>query len=380
MHSAYLLKFLIEFVTGVFWTANVTALLKTGATLQDAALVMAFFYFGIALFEVPTGMVADRYGRRKSVISGLLVSVVGFLSLYFGFLIAGAAIAGIGLTLISGAFTAWIYNLAERSTKNFDAKSFFVTFDIFGRFAMIAGAFTASFVLKVNANYLWLVMAVVAALAAYIATLTKPGSSDLEDRHTVEKLQKLSLRREVWENKALVFLLLGVFFFGLEQGIRNTIYQPFVLSIRGGSEFILAYWQASLAASRLLGAFFYRNILIKRDNGNMLMLSSLLALAFAELIASFVSSFQVVWMVWICAIFTMGWFFPLKDAYINGLVGERRRATILSIESMVFQLASAVCCLLLALSAVYRFPILWVLGAFSLMLATSSLRQSQIGR
>jgi DHA3 family tetracycline resistance protein-like MFS transporter len=64
------------------------------------------------IFEVPTGVVADRYSRRWSVI-------VGFFLLGAGFLLEGAVpayvailgaqvIAGVGYTFISGAQDAWI--------------------------------------------------------------------------------------------------------------------------------------------------------------------------------------------------------------------------------------------------------------------------------
>src|SRR3989344_6337677 len=133
MRKAYFLKFLIEFISGIFWTANVSSLIRTGFTLADSALVMAGFYFAIAFFEIPTGYVADRFGRRKSVLCGLSLVSLGFLLLYLGtgkaMNMAGAGVAGIGFTLISGAFTAWIYNLAQANEPLFDPTQFFLRFD-----------------------------------------------------------------------------------------------------------------------------------------------------------------------------------------------------------------------------------------------------------
>jgi DHA3 family tetracycline resistance protein-like MFS transporter len=64
------------------------------------------------IFEVPTGVVADRYSRRWSVIVGYFVLGLGFLlegavPVYVAIL-GAQVITGIGYTFISGAEDAWI--------------------------------------------------------------------------------------------------------------------------------------------------------------------------------------------------------------------------------------------------------------------------------
>ncbi|HZB35014.1 MAG TPA: MFS transporter [Gaiellaceae bacterium] len=64
------------------------------------------------LLEVPTGVIADAYSRRLSVILGLLVNgvsviVVGITHEY-AILLAGSMLWGLGSALMSGAYEAWI--------------------------------------------------------------------------------------------------------------------------------------------------------------------------------------------------------------------------------------------------------------------------------
>jgi MFS family permease len=66
----------------------------------------------IFLFEVPTGVVADTYSRRLSIIIGLVLSgvsimAVGLVHVYSVILLA-ATLRGIGGTFLSGAWEAWI--------------------------------------------------------------------------------------------------------------------------------------------------------------------------------------------------------------------------------------------------------------------------------
>src|SRR5688500_19598988 len=77
-------------------------LLLVGAALQGAILVS----------EVPTGVVADTYSRRLSVLIGLSLvgcgSIVSGLTPDFGPIVVGTVVLGVGRTFISGALQAWI--------------------------------------------------------------------------------------------------------------------------------------------------------------------------------------------------------------------------------------------------------------------------------
>jgi MFS transporter, DHA3 family, tetracycline resistance protein len=66
----------------------------------------------IFLFEVPTGVVADIYSRRLSIIIGIIVSgaaivVLGLVPVYWVIVVA-AILRGVGGTFMSGAWEAWI--------------------------------------------------------------------------------------------------------------------------------------------------------------------------------------------------------------------------------------------------------------------------------
>lgn len=66
----------------------------------------------VLLFEVPTGVLADTFGRRRSVVLGFLLMGSGFalegLVPTFAAVLAAQAVWGVGYTCISGALEAWI--------------------------------------------------------------------------------------------------------------------------------------------------------------------------------------------------------------------------------------------------------------------------------
>ncbi|HLF26034.1 MAG TPA: MFS transporter [Anaerolineae bacterium] len=77
-------------------------LVLVGAVLETTALV----------FEAPTGVVADTFSRRLSVILGTFILGAGFVLVgaipLFAILLVSQVITGIGYTFLSGATEAWL--------------------------------------------------------------------------------------------------------------------------------------------------------------------------------------------------------------------------------------------------------------------------------
>jgi MFS family permease len=81
--------------------------------------LMACYYFAMVAAEVPTGMLADRYGNKPMLVAGPLLLACGFLCLVWfdsfpGFCV-GEAVLGVGHSALSGPPSAVLYaGLADR--------------------------------------------------------------------------------------------------------------------------------------------------------------------------------------------------------------------------------------------------------------------------
>src|ERR671914_404007 len=64
------------------WGINTLFLLDAGLSNLEAFAANAFFTAGMVLFEVPTGVVADTWGRRTSYLLGTITLAASTL-LYF---------------------------------------------------------------------------------------------------------------------------------------------------------------------------------------------------------------------------------------------------------------------------------------------------------
>src|SRR5687768_11561085 len=138
----------------LIWGINTIFLLDAGLSNLEAFAANAFFTAGMVLFEVPTGVVADVWGRRLSfllgtvtlaVTTGLYVLLWWTSSPFWAWALVSVGL-GLGFTFFSGATEAWLVDALEAT--GFDGR----LDAVFGRAQVISGA--ATLVGSVGGGYL----------------------------------------------------------------------------------------------------------------------------------------------------------------------------------------------------------------------------------
>lgn len=100
-------------------------LLQLGITQGEIGILQSFLFFSCVALEIPSGLLADRYGRKCSLIigfSGLFLSGIGFLlfSSFIPFAIL-FCLFGASIAMGSGSDRALLYDnlLAENRTAEY---------------------------------------------------------------------------------------------------------------------------------------------------------------------------------------------------------------------------------------------------------------------
>ena len=95
-----------------------------GMSLTQISKIESIFWLTVVLAEVPTGAVADRWGRRTSLVMGgacfCLGSVVFAFSSTYVVLLAAYVMVAIAITLYSGAGHALIYDTLRQTGRTRD--------------------------------------------------------------------------------------------------------------------------------------------------------------------------------------------------------------------------------------------------------------------
>jgi len=93
-------------------------LLERGYSLLQVGLLESILHATMVAFEVPTGMVADLWGRKVSIIVGRVLLTVYLVGMVFAssfWLVAACfVVLGLGFTFISGADVALLYDSQKR--------------------------------------------------------------------------------------------------------------------------------------------------------------------------------------------------------------------------------------------------------------------------
>ncbi len=211
-------------------------LAEKGISPGQVVTLQAIYGFGVMLFEVPTGYLCDRVGRRQSLALGGVLNLLGFALLPqvhgFAALAAIELVLASGWSLVSGADIALIYDLldqqgADRQQRR-DTLANYQLAQVLGEAtAAILGGLLASRSLALvgwtNAAFALTPLAIVLALRP-TPVLARPHASPLADLGAATRLILRTRRRR------LVFLNMTVW--GLSTFAAVWLLQPY-WSLRG---------------------------------------------------------------------------------------------------------------------------------------------------
>ena len=314
---------------------------ERGLTLGQVLLFESAFAAVTVVAEVPTGMVADRWGRRPSLVaSGLLMAaglVIFGLASGFAPLLLAFAIFGVGLSLMSGADDAMLFDSLAGLGRGEEFTSRAGRLNAMAWGANAATAIAGALLAEVTSLALPIVLSGgLALLAAPLALrFTEPparGERLPFLRIGVSAARRVAGQRELWSIMLLfaAVLVAAALVFTLFQPIASELGAPvwalgaiaaaITLASAGGG------WAAA-ATERRLGpsttlAF-----------GGLATVVALLAGAaghravFALILLS-----PLMWNV----------LHPLVADYLARRVPDRERATVLSLNSMASQLGTAI--------------------------------------
>ncbi len=164
-----------QFVSGIFWVVMPFLVIyyqQRGLSFFEISILWAVMSLAKVLFEVPTGIVADVFGRKASAVSGYFLTNVFWIIIpftrNFAELLVVIILISISLTLISGASDAWVYDWLKFKKQKYLIKEYYVKYSMFGISGMIIGPFIGG-LLASRAKLDWLF--VVEGIGGIIACL-----------------------------------------------------------------------------------------------------------------------------------------------------------------------------------------------------------------
>ena len=369
----------------LIWGINTIFLLDAGLTNFEAFAANAFFTAGMVLFEIPTGVVADRWGRRASFLCGTLTLAITtglYVLLWqlrseFAWWAVVSTLLGLGFTFFSGATEAWLVDALTATRYEGQLEGVFARGQVVMGVMMLGGSVAGGYLAQltnlgvpyVARAAILIGMFVVAMIMMHDLGFTPSrGDQPLAEmknivNHSVEYGLKVPAVRAI--------MLAGMFTGGVGIYVFYAL-QPHLLNLWGNQQ---AYGIAGLVAALVAGAQIVGGLVtpwvrkaFKRRTSALLILESV-AVAMLALIG-LISNF------WIVVVLIMLWSLvgyagvPIRQAYLNGMIPSRERATILSFDSLIDSTGGIVAQPLLGKSAdVWGYQVSYLLSAAGSALA-----------
>jgi MFS family permease len=396
VRTFYVLEGGTTLAASLIWGINTIFLLDAGLSNFEAFAANACFTAGMVLFEVPTGVVADVWGRRLSFLLGTLtlsVTTALYVLLWqveadFWAWAAVSALLGLGFTFFSGAVEAWLVDALEATGYEGSLESVFGRGQVVGGIAMLVGSVGGGVVAQVaGLGVPFVLRAIVLVLVFVVALVTMHdvGFTPTRSGGPVAEVRAIA-RHSVeygWKVPPVRYLMLAAPFTG---GVAFYVFyalQPYLLELYGNET---AYGIAGLTAAILAGAQTVGGLLTARIRGLFHLRTSalLLAEAVAAVTIVLMGLIQVFWVV-LGLIVVWGLLsaaaMPIRQAYLNGLIPSRQRATILSFDSLMSSSGGVVIQPALGRAAdVWGYPASYVLSGLIAALAIPFVARSRAER
>ena len=332
------------------WGINTLFLLDAGLSNLEAFAANAFFTAGMVLFEVPTGVVADTWGRRTSYLLGT-ITLAGSTFLYYLLWQMSApfwewavisVLIGLGFTFFSGAVEAWLVDALRYAEYDGSLESVLGRGQMVMGVAMLGGSVAGGVIAQATSLGVPFLMRVVVLIAMFFVAARLMRDLGFTPQPATRPLQATR----------------NVFVASLDHGLKNppvrwvmlsapfaagvgiyTFYalQPYLLELWGDDE---AYGVAGLAAaivagSQILGGFaapWLRGLFRKRTTaliiGGVVSTVILAALGFTD--AFWLAlALLVLWGLVFAADM------PIRQSYLNDMIPSAQRATVLSFDSLM---------------------------------------------
>jgi MFS family permease len=345
-----LLTMLSTLAASLIWGINTLFLLDAGLSIAEAFVANAFFTAGQVVFEVPTGVIADTWGRRASYLLGagtLLASTLLYLLMWdlqaplWGWAIASILI-GLGFTFFTGAVEAWLVDAlaAHGFTGGLDAM--FARGQVVAGVAMLTGSVAGGFIAQAtNLGVPYLVRSglLLVTLATAALFMQDEGFIPSRGKGATAEMRRL-LRASVdhgWRVPPLRWVMLAQPFTAGVGLYAFYAMQPYLLELYGDPD---AFGIAGIAAAVLAGAQIVGGLsveLVRRvfRSRTTVLLTGVTVGAGALAAVGVTSSFGVAvaaLIVWGLVVSAVA---PVRQAYVNGLVPSAERATVLSFDALL---------------------------------------------
>lgn len=341
MTISRMLQFAPAFLVPYFWFLGLSA--------TQIGILIAILPLFMLLFEIPTGAIADLYGRKFSVLLGYFLEGIGFLSLFFFTnyyaLLGIFAFIGIGATFSSGSKEAWIADLIK-SKKSDLLHTYFVKEQTFQSFGLIISGFIGAIIVaSLGLKYIWMFLFLSFVVSIIILSFSKEifVRKEITIKESYKKILKQSNKSISYSRKhpVLFYFLLAnfiiVFAAAFDEGLS---WSPFLIEL-GFPEYGFGFLWSAMNGMFMISPWISHRFMKKNKERKFIIGMIFLSLIITSMVL-FVQNYMLAVLITIFSLFFFSARYPAERIFFHKFIPSKLRATIGSIESMILSIATII--------------------------------------
>ncbi|MBC8505420.1 MAG: MFS transporter [Anaerolineales bacterium] len=315
---------------------------KFGLTMTEVTLNDSAFWITMALTEVPTGAVADTWGRKQSQLIGMIIatgSIVLFaLAPVYPLVLVANSLWAIGITFISGAELALLYDTLRELGKENEYPKYRGRLQAMVLVSIAVSSVLGGIVGEISLVATFIITAGAMLIATFLVILLKEPPRE-PDSDTGENLNYWGIVRVTFgairQSPGLRYALLYASLMPLAgSAIQVTFMQPHAIAI-GLPIAALGVIALGLRLSQFSGALSADRILQRIGEWGWLRLAPIVLFVGVIALGVFNSVFGIV--LFALTGFASAVTMPLMESIILRQTPGSVRATILSVDSLLFR-------------------------------------------
>ena len=342
MNNITKIKF-IYFFKSLFFFSPILTLFYFSRSLDTFQIISleAVLIVAVLFSEVPTGIIADKIGRKFSLSFLIFLLIIGnvwtiFAHSYLEFIII-QVIFGIGIAFGSGAIEALVYDTLKSQKREKEMSKMWGSINSYSLIAVVIAITTGGYLARSHDPKTFVLLIWLFTFGAIIAFIISLFVEEKKHQKKIKEVSPLILFKEstahILKNKSLRRIIYLSLFTLPFYHIIMFLFQPYFL-IAGVPN---ALWGISMAGGSLLGALLIKyaykieeKIGMKKTIFLTTILPGIFYLAMAFIIGPALS---FIWYLLLRGTSILR--DPLFSQYQNDHIESHNRATVLSVISMI---------------------------------------------
>lgn len=314
-----------------------------GYNFSQINIFLAVFWIVGFFTEIPSGLIADSFGRKNTLIASCIVRSFGLLLLFLDwgnitFLILGAIFTSIGESLKSGTVDSWMIDSIQAVDEKYQFEKVFSFNQIVGTtFSLLSGYFGAQILGIVDLSYPVLAGVIILLITVIVIVFfmkdsnNERVSSEIKGIGTAfSALKKTTGEGFSFLKKDKTFFLICISFLPLSLIVTGPFNQWQLFFQEGRESLNTGYIYIGLSLFGMLGAFLSSKVSALSENKIYILIASTLINTAAVAVCVLVENYILAICLFFVHVTITATEEVIRYTFLNQNINKENRATLLS--------------------------------------------------